>query len=113
MTAPTTAEVGHGNKQEQIIELHRLAEKGGIYEVQAVSNRHGVRGWRRNGVRGEAHAATAVQALSPDLHDLRRAFRHATAIYHDADCLERNGWVPLQGTVLKKMQERPSWESCS
>ena len=31
--------------------LHRLAEKGGFYEVQAASNRHGVRGWRGNGVR--------------------------------------------------------------
>ena len=48
-------------------------------------------------------AAAAEQALSPDLHDLRRAFRHATAIYHDTDRLERNGWVRLQDDGTTKL----------
>jgi hypothetical protein len=51
---------------------------------------------------GEYDASSAEQALSPDLHDLRRAFRHATAIYHDTDRLEPNGWVQLQATCFEE-----------
>ena len=47
-------------------------------------------------------AELALSPLSPDLHDLRRAFRHATAIYHDTDRLERNGWVQLQATCFEE-----------
>ena len=54
------------------------------------------------GYGGEYDASSAEQALSPDLHDLRRAFRHATAIYHDTDRLERNAWVPLQATCFEE-----------
>jgi hypothetical protein len=43
------------------------------------------------GYGGEYDAFAAEQALGPDLRDVRRAFRHATAIYHDTDRLERNG----------------------
>ena len=52
------------------------------------------------GVEGDASAAQL--ALRPDLHDLRRAFRHATAIFHDTDRLEPNGWVRLQETCFEE-----------
>ena len=52
------------------------------------------------GVEGDASAAQL--ALSPDLHDLRRAFRHATAIYHDTDRLEPNGWARLQESCFEE-----------
>jgi hypothetical protein len=58
-------------------------------------------------------APTAEQALSPDLHDLRRAFRHATAIYHDTDRLERNGWVRLQATCFEEDAGTTKLESYS
>jgi hypothetical protein len=54
------------------------------------------------GYGGKYDASAAEQALSPDLHDLRRAFRHATAIYHDTDRLEPNGWVQLQATCFEE-----------
>src|SRR4030095_13074696 len=50
----------------------------------------------------EGDASAAQLALRPDLHDLRRAFRHATAIFHDTDRLEPNGWVRLQETCFEE-----------
>ena len=65
MTTPTTAEVGHGNKQEQIMSCTGSPRRAAIYEVQAISNRHGVRGWRRNGVTVASYdAATAERRLA-------------------------------------------------
>jgi hypothetical protein len=57
----------------------------------------------------ESDASAAQLALSPDLHDLRRAFRHATAIYHDTNRLERNGWVRLQETCFEEDAGRHKW----
>jgi hypothetical protein len=50
----------------------------------------------------EYEASAAQLALSPDLYDLRRAFRRATALYHDIDRLERNGWVRLQESCFEE-----------
>jgi hypothetical protein len=58
-------------------------------------------------------ASPTEQALSPDLNDLRRAFRHATAIYHDTDRLEPNGSVRLQETCFEEDAGTTKLESCS
>ena len=102
MTTPTTAEVGHGNKQEQIMSCTGSPRRAVFMRFNQLAIVTVFVGGAAMGYGGEYDAATAVQALSPDLHDLRRAFRHATAIYHDADRLERNGWVPLQGTCFEE-----------
>jgi hypothetical protein len=115
MTTPTTAEVGHGSKQEQGMNCSGSPRRAVFMRLKRLAITTAFVGGAAMGSGGvEGNASAAQLALSPDLHDLRRAFRHATAIFHDTDRLEPNGWVRLQETAaLKKMQERPGWESCS
>ena len=104
MTPPTTAEVGHGTKQEQIMtctgsprrEAFRWFKQLAIVTVFVGGAAMGYGG----AVYDAYTAELALSPLSPDLRDLRRAFRHATAIYHDTDRLERNGLVRLQATCF-------------
>ena len=113
MTAPTTAEVGHGNKQEQIMSWTGSPRRAAFMRFKQLAIVTLFVVGAAMGYGGEYDAATAVQALSPDLHDLRRAF----------DTRRRSTMMPTvwsgtdgsrsKGRVLKKMQERPSWESCS
>src|SRR5262245_58701343 len=103
MTTQTTAEIGHGEQARTDHELHRLAEKAGsrrFKQLAIVTVFVGAAAMAYGGV--ESDSSTAQLGLRPDLHDLRRAFRHATAIYHDTDRLERNGWVRLQQTCFEE-----------
>jgi hypothetical protein len=103
MTTPTTADIGHGEQAGADHELHRRAEKAGFRRFKQFSIVTVFVGGAAMGYGGVENDASAAQlALGSDLHDLRRAFRHSTAIYHDTDGLERNGWVRLQDTCFEE-----------
>jgi hypothetical protein len=103
MTTPTTADVGHGSKLAQLMNCtgwpRRLVFLG-FQQFAIVTVFVGGAAMGYGGV--DSDASTAEQALRPDLHDLRQAFRPATAIYHDTDRLGPNGWVPLQEICFKE-----------
>jgi hypothetical protein len=103
MTTPTTAEVGHGSKQEQTASCSASPRRVVFMRFKQLAIvTVFVGGAAAMGYGGEYDASAAEQGLRPDLHDLRQAFRHATAIYHDTDRLGRNGWVPLQETCFEE-----------
>ena len=106
MTTPTTAEVGHGNKQEQIMSCTGSPRREAFRrfkQLAIVTVFVGGAAMGHGGAVSDVYTAElALSQLSPDLRDLRRAFRHATAIYHDTDRLERNGWVQLQETCFEE-----------
>jgi hypothetical protein len=102
MTTPTTADIGHGEQAGADHELHRRAEKAGFRRFKQFSIVTVFVGGAAMGYGGVENDASAAQlALGSDLHDLRRAFRHSTAIYHDTDGLG-NGWVRLQDTCFEE-----------
>src|SRR5262249_51048715 len=99
MTTPTIAEVAHGIKQDQIRNSTGSLRREVLMRFKRLAIVTVLVGGAAMGYGGVEHDASTTQvALTPDLHDLRRAFRHATAIYHDTDRLEPNGWVRLQET---------------
>jgi hypothetical protein len=103
MTTPTTADVGHGSKQDQHMTCTGSPRRAVFMKFKQLTIVTVFVGGAAMGYGGvEPDASTAVQALRPDLHDLRQAFRHATAIYHDTDRLGPNGWVPLQETCFEE-----------
>jgi hypothetical protein len=103
MTTPTTAEVAHGSKQEQIITCTDSPRRAAFMRFKQLAIATVFVGGAAMGSGGvEGDAAAAQLALGPDLHDLRRAFRHATAIYHDTDRLEPNGWARLQESCFEE-----------
>ena len=101
MTTPTTAEVRDGGKHEQIMSCSASPRRAVFMRFKRLAIVTVFVGGAAMGHGGEYDASAAEQALGPDLHDLRRAFRHATAIYHDTDRLEPNGWVPLQAICFE------------
>ena len=102
MTTPTTAEVGHGSRQEEIVSCIGSPRRAAFMRFKQLAIVTVFVGGAAMGYGGEYDAFAAEQALSHDLHDLRRAFRHATALYHDTDRLEPNGWVRLQETCFEE-----------
>jgi hypothetical protein len=103
MTTPRTAEVGHGSTQEQRLNYIGSLRRAAFTRFKQFAIVTVFVSGAAMGYGGVEYDASAAQlALSPDLHDLRRAFRHATAIYHDTDRLERNGWVRLQETCFEE-----------
>jgi hypothetical protein len=102
MTTPTTAEVGHGSEQEQHMTCTGSPRRQVFMRFKQLAIVTAFAGGAAMAPGGVEHdASTAEAPLSPDLHDLRRAFRHATAIYHDTDRLEPNRWVLLQETCFE------------
>ena len=89
MTTSTTAEVRDASKHEQIMSCSASPRRAVFMRFKQLAIVTVFVGGAAMGYGGEYDASSAEQALSPDLHDLRRAFRHATAIYHDTDRLER------------------------
>ena len=102
MTTPTTAEVGHGSKQEQGMNCTGSPRRAGFMRFKRLAIATAFVGGAAMGHGVEGNASAAQLALSLDLHDLRRAFRHATAVFHDTDRLEPNGWVRLQETCFEE-----------
>jgi hypothetical protein len=102
MTTPTTGEVGRGSKQEHIVSRSGSPRRTVFMRFKELAIVTVFVAGAAMGHGGRYDASAAEQALGPDLHDLRRAFRHATVIYHDTDRLERNGWVPLQATCFEE-----------
>jgi hypothetical protein len=98
----TTAEGGHRSKPEEIVSCIGSPRSAVFMRFKQLAIVTVFVGGAAMGYGGEYDASAAEQALSHDLYDLRRAFRHATAIYHDTDRLERNGWVPLQATCFEE-----------
>jgi hypothetical protein len=90
MKTSSTRDAGHRSKQDQIVGCSRSPRRAVFMRfTQLVVTVFA--GGAAMGYGGENDASAAEQALSADLRDVRRAFRHATAIYHDTDRLERNG----------------------
>src|SRR5262249_1422957 len=103
MTTPTTAEARHGSKQEQLITRTGSSRRAVFMRFKQLGIATVFVGGAAMGYGGaEGDASTAQLPLRPDLHDVRGAFRHATAIYHDTDRLERNGWVRLQQSCFEE-----------
>src|SRR5262249_9632058 len=103
MTTPTTADLGHGSKQDQLMTCTGSPRRAVFVRFKQLAIVTVFVGGAAMGYGGvESDASTAEQALRPDLHDLRQAFRHATAIYHDTDRLRPNGWVPLQQSCFEE-----------
>ena len=105
MTTPTTAEVGHGSKRDQITTCTGSPRREVFMrfkQLAIVTIFVGGAAMGYGGAESDASTAQLQLALRPDLHDLRRAFRHATAIYHDTDRLEPNGWVQLQESCFEE-----------
>lgn len=102
MTTPTTGGVGHGSRQDQIVRGSVSPRRVLLMRFTQLALVTVFGGAAAMGYGGEYDASAADQALSPDLRDLRRAFRHATAIYHDTDRLAQDGWVQLQATCFEE-----------
>jgi hypothetical protein len=103
MTTPTTADVGHGSKQQQSMNGTGSPRRAVFMRFKQLAIATVFVGGAAMGYGGvEGDASAAQLALRPDLHDLRRAFRHATAIFHDTDRLEPNGWIRLQETCFEE-----------
>jgi hypothetical protein len=99
MTTPTTAEIGQGSKQEHHMTCTGSPRRQVFMRCKQLAIVTAFAGGAAMGPGGVEYDASAAEVpLGPDLHDLRQAFRHATAIYHDTDRLERNGWTLLQET---------------
>lgn len=102
-TTRTPTGMGHGSKQEQIVSCTGSPRREVLARFKRLAIVAILLGGTAMAYGGAgSDASTAGLAFGPDLRDLRQAFRYASAIYHDTDRLQPDGWVPLQETCFEE-----------